>query len=105
MRRSRRVVVPLVSILVASLWALQSLPASATHDGEAEVTVGSDDEVFSQNKQNEPAVAIDSMHPFLLAAGANDNIDMEACNVGPDNNCPFTDNVGVSGVQFSFQLG
>jgi hypothetical protein len=105
MRRSRRVVVPLVSMLVASVWALQSLPASATHDGEAEVTVGSDDEVFSQNKQNEPAVAIDSMHPFLLAAGANDNIDMEACNVGPDNNCPFTDNVGVSGVQFSFSSG
>jgi hypothetical protein len=104
-RSSRPMAVSLGLMLIASVAALQAIPASATHDGEAEVTVGSDDEVFSQNKQNEPAVAIDSNHPFLVAAGANDNIDMEACNAGPDNDCPFTDNVGVSGVQFSFNSG
>src|SRR5919106_4215472 len=105
MRRSRRLVGLFGLLLVASIAGLQAIPASAVHGGDAEVTVGSNDGVFSQNKQNEPAVAIDPAHPWLVAAGANDNIDMEACNAGPDNDCPFTNDVGGTGVQFSFDSG
>ena len=85
------------------------LVASAGAATEARVTVGSPLTPFPQNKQNEPAVAIDASRPNILAAGSNDEIDLAPCGMTifatADAPCPFTPGVGVSGIYFSFTNG
>ena len=95
--------VAVAGVLVMNL-AFQR-PAAHAFNADALVSNGSLSTPFSQNKQNEPALAVDANHPKVLVAGSNDEIDMEACNAGTDNTCPFTPGVGVSGVYFSFNSG
>src|SRR5215471_20832399 len=80
----------IASVIVPLAPSLASAQASGVP-----VSTGSPPGPFPQNKQNEPAVAIDPLDPRLVVAGANDEIDLAPC---AGSSCPFTPGVRISGV-------
>jgi hypothetical protein len=74
----------------------------ALASGDLLITNGSPAAPFPQNKQNEPAVAVDPANTNLVAAGVNEEIDNLPC-AGSD--CSFTPGIGDSGVYLSSDGG
>ena len=102
MGNPRSVLTAVATVAVVLSGAAVAVAASVN---DTLVTVGSPTTPFSQNKQNEPAVAIDPNNPNVVVAGANEEVDMESCAAGAPNTCPFTPGVGFSGVYFSMNGG
>jgi hypothetical protein len=97
-------------ILLGACFAFLIAVSAASAAGTARVTVGSPANTTPQNHQNEPAVALDASNPNILVAGTNDFVDWQPCPKEAAENegtCfgPADDNVGLSGVYFSFDRG
>ena len=103
-------------LILAAALALGALGVPAAHSAptvDALVSVGSPTNLHPRNAQNEPALAASAHRPDVLAAGANDLVDMQPCSREASTQhaaCSFplgTFNLGVglTGVYFSFDRG
>jgi hypothetical protein len=100
----------LVSLLLAVVTPSAAAQTSAT---SALVSVGSPTNNHPQNAQNEPSLAVDASRPTVLAAGANDLVDMQPCSRLASTTAgacsfplgTFNLGVGLSAVYFSFDRG
>ncbi|MEP6893446.1 MAG: sialidase family protein [Gaiellaceae bacterium] len=92
---------PAAAAILGALAMAVGIAAATPYTSDTLVTIGSPPSPFPQNKQNEPAAVVNPAVPSIAAAGANDEIDLEACNNRTDKTCPFTAGVGVSGIYFS----
>jgi hypothetical protein len=100
----------LVSLLLAVVAPSAAAQTSAT---SALVSVGSPTNNHPQNAQNEPSLAVDASRPSVLAAGANDLVDMQPCSQLASTTAgacsfplgTFNLGVGLSAVYFSFDRG
>jgi hypothetical protein len=94
-----------IAAVLGTLGLVVGVAAATPNGADTLVTVGSPSSPFPQNKQNEPAVAVNPIDPTIAAAGVNEEIDLEACNNRGDKTCPFTPGIGVSGIYFSDDSG
>jgi hypothetical protein len=102
------VVTAALALGAVGLPAAQSAPPV-----DALVSVGSPTNLHPRNAQNEPSLAVSAIRPDVLAAGANDLVDMQPCSRLASTEhaaCSFplgTFNLGVglSAVYFSFDRG
>src|SRR2546428_555669 len=77
------------------------LAAIAGAQADTRVTIGSPPTPGPQNKQNEPAVAGNPADASIAAAGANEGIDLDACNNRADTTRPFSTGARSSGISSS----
>src|ERR671934_386369 len=93
------------AIAVSAVALVVGVAAATPNGADTLITAGSPSTPFPQNKQNEPAVAVNPIDPSIAAAGVNEEVDLEACNNRSDVTCPFTPGIGVSGIYFSDTSG
>ena len=92
--------------------ALTVVPSASAATG-ALVSVGSPTGAHPQNASNEPALAVDPVHPNILAAGSNDLVDTQPCSQQASTTAgacsfplgTFNLGVGLTGDYFSFDSG
>ena len=89
-------------VALAIIFAVPAVAQAAVTESLVNVGSQSATTPFPQNKQNEPAIAVNPNHPSVLAAGSNDEIDEPPC---AGNDCPFVQGIGNSGIYFSFDGG
>ena len=70
----------LILAAALALGAIGVPAANSTPAVDALVTVASPSNTHPQNAQNEPALAVNPTRPNVLAAGANDLVDMQPCS-------------------------
>ena len=87
---------------LAALVAAATLAIPAAAQADVPVSVGSRPSPFPQNKQNEPAVAVDPVNSSIVIGGSNDEIDEPSCD---GSSCPFVQGIGNSGVYWSTDGG
>ena len=113
-RKWRLLVVPAAGSMVWALAAVVPAAHAAAPPPQAGtgalVSVGSPPNVAARNGQNEPALAVDPTAPNILAAGANDLVDMQPCSQKASTTagaCSFplgTFNLGVGLTGQRFQV-
>jgi hypothetical protein len=115
--RSRTIARSLIAfvgaVTIASLTTATAPAQSNVNATGALVSVGSPTGNHPENAQNEPALAVDASRPDVLAAGANDLVDMQPCSQKAATTAgacsfplgTFNLGVGLGGVYFSFDRG
>jgi hypothetical protein len=103
MRTSRFLLLTVTALVTSVLSGTVTTARAAGSD--VLVSVGSPSTPFPQSWQSTPALAVDPVHPGVVAATAMDTLDAAACSAWDDPTfCPFG-RVGFDGVYFSFDGG